>query len=302
MKANLRSRAFTLIELLVVIAIIAILAAILFPVFAQAKQAAKKSVALSNIKQTALAGTIYSTDSDDVFPVDRGGDPGNTYYGETYVNGAMDVNAPYNWVRSVYPYVKSYGLYASPVAIDQDGSNGWGCVENTGPANGKPTAFCGSSAFNAIALGKTVTAMPEPANTVIVSEKTQKQKVSQSAPSWNGMSDANCPNVIGKPLDANGNKITNRCPTGTDGPTTHTSFDGDVFGFADGHAKFSKKSAMKYSQFGWTGICKFYGSGATPPNVKNVDATLTTLLDKNPLTSSGWTYRNWDVTCDGSAF
>ncbi len=57
-------RAFTLIELLVVIAIIAVLAAILFPVFAQAKEAAKKSACLSNMRQISLASTQYMTDND----------------------------------------------------------------------------------------------------------------------------------------------------------------------------------------------------------------------------------------------
>jgi prepilin-type N-terminal cleavage/methylation domain-containing protein len=61
-------RAFTLIELLVVIAIIAILAAILFPVFAQAKEAAKKTQCVSNTKQTALAAIMYAGDYDDVLP------------------------------------------------------------------------------------------------------------------------------------------------------------------------------------------------------------------------------------------
>lgn len=62
-------RAFTLIELLVVIAIIAILAAILFPVFAQAKLAAKKSSGISNVKQTVLSFMIYTTDWDDNMPM-----------------------------------------------------------------------------------------------------------------------------------------------------------------------------------------------------------------------------------------
>ena len=60
--------AFTLIELLVVIAIIAILAAILFPVFAQAKAAAKATVSLSNLKQLGLSWIIYANDYDDTLP------------------------------------------------------------------------------------------------------------------------------------------------------------------------------------------------------------------------------------------
>lgn len=64
-----QKRAFTLIELLVVIAIIAILAAILFPVFAQAKEAAKGASCLSNMKQVALAWPMYANDYDDTMPV-----------------------------------------------------------------------------------------------------------------------------------------------------------------------------------------------------------------------------------------
>lgn len=63
-----RRRAFTLVELLVVIAILAILAGLLFPVFAQAKGAAKKTVCLSNLKSVGYALGLYLNDSDDVFP------------------------------------------------------------------------------------------------------------------------------------------------------------------------------------------------------------------------------------------
>jgi general secretion pathway protein G len=61
-------KAFTLIELLVVITIIAILAAILFPVFARAKAAAKQTVCISNLKQIGTAMTLYMGDNDDIFP------------------------------------------------------------------------------------------------------------------------------------------------------------------------------------------------------------------------------------------
>lgn len=77
-------RAFTLIELLVVIAIIAILAAILFPVFAQAKEAAKKTTCVSDTKQTALSAMMYSTDFDDVLP--RHDNNGSCIYGENPCN------------------------------------------------------------------------------------------------------------------------------------------------------------------------------------------------------------------------
>ncbi|CAN5563160.1 hypothetical protein BH11ARM2_BH11ARM2_39690 [soil metagenome] len=98
-----RSKAFTLIELLVVIAIIAILAAILFPVFAQAKLAAKKTADLSNFKQMGLGIAIYTNDSDDVYPL-------------SYFNSG-DFSQSYFWSSKncVQPYVKNLDLYKSPV-------------------------------------------------------------------------------------------------------------------------------------------------------------------------------------------
>jgi len=89
-------KAFTLIELLVVIAIIAILAAILFPVFAQAKAAAKTTSALSNVKQQGLGAIMYGGDADDLLP-DM---PVYNAESETYVFAAK-----------VNPYIKSNALW-----------------------------------------------------------------------------------------------------------------------------------------------------------------------------------------------
>lgn len=89
---------FTLIELLVVIAIIAILAAILFPVFAQAKAAAKKVSDLSNIKQHATASMLYVTDYDDHFPRHVYKQPDRNLFGGW--------NVPITWREAVQPYIK----------------------------------------------------------------------------------------------------------------------------------------------------------------------------------------------------
>lgn len=97
-------RAFTLIELLVVIAIIAILAAILFPVFARAKEAAKKTADLSNIKQLSTGIQIYMSDYDDNMP-----QPG--WSAQQTSSGA---NSCYSWRWNTLAYSKSKDIYASP--------------------------------------------------------------------------------------------------------------------------------------------------------------------------------------------
>ena len=89
-----RKHGFTLIELLVVIAIIAILAAILFPVFARAREQAKRSSCLSNLKQLALASLMYGQDYDELLPV-----------------GATQGNSLLNVVQAMWPYVRNRPLF-----------------------------------------------------------------------------------------------------------------------------------------------------------------------------------------------
>ena len=95
---KMRKHGFTLIELLVVIAIIAILAAILFPVFASARENARKTQCLSNEKQISLALMQYTQDYDEQFPLNRFDWP----------------NVPYTWREAVQPYIKSIPVFRDP--------------------------------------------------------------------------------------------------------------------------------------------------------------------------------------------
>ena len=138
---NSRDRAFTLIELLVVIAIIAILAAILFPVFAQAKAAAKATVCLSQTKQIGLGTLMYAGDYDDTEPlmeiggppqfVQSGDGPAPTVLFVFWFGGVgLDLNNPsQGWkiqptYGPLYPYMKNQSIMACPSATapkDLDG-------------------------------------------------------------------------------------------------------------------------------------------------------------------------------------
>lgn len=125
-------KAFTLIELLVVIAIIAILAAILFPVFAQAKYAAKRTQSLSNLKQIGTASMIYTNDSDDVLYPHRNNcnNPASPTLCSEYVDASQPnglradapdqsgagnpANARFYWVYMLQPYTKNYSMFNDP--------------------------------------------------------------------------------------------------------------------------------------------------------------------------------------------
>ena len=112
---------FTLIELLVVIAIIAILAAILFPVFAQAREKARQSSCLSNTKQIGLSLLAYSQDNDEQMVRGWYGDGG---YDDS--NSKPAPNSRYKWMDAVVPYVKNTALYRCPSAPSGIGNNSSG--------------------------------------------------------------------------------------------------------------------------------------------------------------------------------
>ncbi len=101
-------RGFTLIELLVVIAIIALLAAILFPVFARARENARRSSCQSNLKQMSLGITQYIQDYDELFPMQGGNGHGCGAVGTTYYGTGL------SWPLSTQPYIKSTQIFKCP--------------------------------------------------------------------------------------------------------------------------------------------------------------------------------------------
>lgn len=108
-----RSRGFTLLELLVVVTIIAILAAFLFPVFAQAREAARGAKCTSNLRQIATATLLYSNDFDELLPIDASSCWGG--------NGTVDLpcskrNPNWRIEAQILPYVKNSDVYACPSA------------------------------------------------------------------------------------------------------------------------------------------------------------------------------------------
>jgi prepilin-type N-terminal cleavage/methylation domain-containing protein/prepilin-type processing-associated H-X9-DG protein len=202
-------RGFTLIELLVVIAIIAILAAILFPVFAKAREKARQASCASNLKQIGLAIVQYTQDNDENMPTARG-------------NGE-------NWADQIYTYVKSTGVFKCP---DWSGNN---TIDNEALGLSIPASYLANATgggntshgyddFGGVRgmgddLGHVVTLaqLNYPATTIIIAE----QKNGRSDPEFWGDGDLN----------------------GSDGTTLQNHTQQSNYLFSDGHVKALRPTA-----------------------------------------------------------
>lgn len=222
-------RAFTLIELLVVIAIIAILAAILFPVFARAKEAAKKTACLSNQRQLGIALQMYISDNDDtVFFFAHDVDLSRTSptpFGATREN---------RWWNQIMPYTKNNGeLLVCP----NDSGRTPHVLEN-GQA-GKPLVPR-SYVANRAAEGLNYSAVDEPASIIVVTVKEGRYDDSWFEPPKNLYDKMNSSGVVvGPPVLA-----------------LNLQNGGVNMTFFDGHAKWQSKGLILSDVCGlpWSGV------------------------------------------------
>lgn len=226
MKTRVRFQAFTLIELLVVIAIIAILAAILFPVFAQAKEAAKKTMCLSNEKQIGTAALLYMNDADDKFPFSWYYNPGFQDPLGFMGYGTTVPMPEANPGRGLYPYIKNMQMLQCPSAVKDTDPN-VGYVDTAGAGN---TSYV----YNGGLRGWSNTQADNIANLIVFQEQSGVSRAFFVQPNYY---DENF-HVNGIDLSWVG--------------ITHGK-EGGNYAFADGHAKFLKRTAVTYAMFGISG-------------------------------------------------
>jgi prepilin-type N-terminal cleavage/methylation domain-containing protein/prepilin-type processing-associated H-X9-DG protein len=192
-----QSHGFTLIELLVVIAIIAILAAILFPIFAQAREKARAISCLSNAKQMALATMMYVQDYDETLYPYRGEQPGNYQYNPFWQNPNVGTGSCAGssaswrqfWDILLQPYIKTYDLFRCP--SNPGGINGastWAAVQPDGEATGN-CSYGGQNSYAANKylfqpasggngqVGITLAAVVAPADTMVNMDATYYEEL-----------------------------------------------------------------------------------------------------------------------------
>ena len=230
--SGLRRQAFTLIELLVVIAVIAILAAILFPVFARARENARRSACQSNLKQIGLGVLQYTQDYDEKLPIN---------YGSNSANGSdpVDVfpyyeaqaNAQMCWIVSVQPYVKSWQLFACPAAAkwtDTSWTDGIPTTISDTNYNGNGVIFHSISPIY-VSASQSLATIPNSASIIMVQEYAQRT----------------CDASI-RPNSSNATQYKNVLISGQ----SQIHFDGSNFLFCDGHVKWRKKTTLTAREFG----------------------------------------------------
>ena len=211
-------RGFTLIELLVVIAIIAILAAILFPVFAKAREKARQSSCLSNVKQLNLAMLQYVQDFDELFPFFNLYLPANHVVPGPVCTGSH----PYlHWFDGISPYIKNSQVFRCPSANTE--WIGYGKNYNLGYWGGYP------GRTGPIYEGATLASVNYPAQLAMICDRrwtSNGNLCCQTCMGWetNGQSTLPPPNPVGAVTAGN------RC--------LHN--EGVNIGFVDGHAKWFK--------------------------------------------------------------
>ncbi len=209
------NRGFTLIELLVVIAIIAILAAILFPVFAQAREKARQASCLSNMKQITLGTMQYTQDYDEKYPpmwADGQGQLWNS--GNNYTYSANPGVGDQGWSQLIQPYVKNLQVLQCPSGILQANlTTGAGFTDYT---------------YNSLLTTASMAALQHPAMTVMYLDGTEGTAKSNE----DGCDRSNIypPTALCHPTDP--------LARGLNGAMRHS--DGGVYAFADGHVKWIK--------------------------------------------------------------
>ncbi len=229
--ASTSRRAFTLIELLVVIAIIAILAAILFPVFAQAKLAAKKAAGLSNMKQVATGLHLYLGDADDTMPLQTEGDVYN--FGD--VTFRADGTEITNYLRGLIPYIKTREIFKSPAVTDT--------YADFPPTKTSDTSYLGNHAVLSTAVkSKSATVFDDPAGLIYLQEFRQRFHLAELRPLCNySISPSRC-QYWHYPI--NGELYSNNYGD------TRRNEGGGHMSFIDGHAKFRRGKSLKAKEFG----------------------------------------------------
>jgi prepilin-type N-terminal cleavage/methylation domain-containing protein/prepilin-type processing-associated H-X9-DG protein len=224
-------RGFTLIELLVVIAIIAILAAILFPVFAQARDRARAATCLSNIKQLSLAVGMYAQDYDETLLFY----PGGNNCSWRYICSTTEAPRDYlDWWDVVLPYTKNNKIYDCPsaAAVTTSALAFWGIRNIAIGYNMSPSA--GYSLVKNTAVGNNypgvgLAEVVKPAETILLGEAGHNWNPAATAATFNSK-DNRSPSLSYSPSNESGSEW---------GPEPR-HFDGANVGFVDGHAKWMK--------------------------------------------------------------